>query len=229
MPNARRAPRTTDTKDLSASLRSSGRRWMDGRVLNLSEGGMLIESSGGDLDVATTASFELVGPSFCYDGVVEIAHRAAGAIGLSFVSWAGATDRSVRALVDARLSRSQLRSDDPDELAIGRQADRDCQEYGGVPVGGLSAVIEWSPVGSASRHQVLNVSEQEVLVECLALPLGARISFVLAGDGINQVGDGHVAHRTGRIAGVAIDHWEGPPGAVRALLDARRKQQEDGP
>jgi hypothetical protein len=226
MLNARRAPRTTDTKDLSVSLRSSGRRWMDSSVLNLSEGGMLIARSA-DLDVAATASFELVGPSFCYDGVVEIAHREAEAIGLSFLSWAGATDRSVRALVDARLGGLQLGSNDPDELAIGRPADRDSEGHEGAAVGGLSAVIEWAPVGAASRHRVLRVSEQEVLIECLALPLGARISFVLAGDGINHVGDGHVAHRTGRIAGVAVDHWEGPPEAVRTLLDARRKQRED--
>jgi hypothetical protein len=196
---------------------------MDARVLNLSEGGMLIAGSG-DLDVAGTADFELVGPGFCYDGVVEIMHRAAGAMGLRFLSWAGATDRSVRALVAARLGAAQLRSDDSEEAAVGRRADGDSQWYAGVARRGLSAVIEWSPAGCASRHQVLKLSEREVLLECLALPLGARISFVLAGEGINYVGDGRVAHRTGRIAGVAVDHWEDPPEAIRALVDPTDEQ-----
>jgi hypothetical protein len=227
MPNARRVPRIVDTTDLSVSLRSGGRRWMDGRVLNLSEGGMLIAGSR-DLDVAGTANFELVGPGFCYDGVVEIVHRAAGAVGLRFLSWAGATDRSVRALVSARLGAAQLGSHDPDELAVGCGADEDSDGYEGVALPGLSAVIEWSPAACASRHEVLHLSERELLVECLALPLGARISFVLAGEGINHVGDGRVAHRTGRIAGVAVDHWEDSPEAIRALVHPTGEQRSRG-
>ncbi len=41
---ARRPARSTDTEDLSASLRSDGRWRGGGRVLNIGEGGMLIES-----------------------------------------------------------------------------------------------------------------------------------------------------------------------------------------
>jgi hypothetical protein len=58
----RRQPRSTQTKDLSATLRSAGHTRVIGRVLNLSEGGMLF--AGSDLDVGETTSFELEGPGF---------------------------------------------------------------------------------------------------------------------------------------------------------------------
>ena len=68
------------------------------------------------------------------------------------------------------------------------------------------------------RHQVLNVSEQGMLIDGLAPRVGARISFVLAGRGISHVGCGRVAHRTDTSAGVAVDHWHGAPEAIRALI-----------
>ena len=58
---AHRPPRTTHTNDLSASLRSGGRFLGVGSVLNLCEGGMLVEL-GSDLEVAEIVGFELVGP-----------------------------------------------------------------------------------------------------------------------------------------------------------------------
>jgi hypothetical protein len=79
---ARRPPRSTDTKDLSASLRSDGRCGGVGRVLNLCVGGMLLESSS-DLEVAETVGFELVGRGFRYAGRAAVAHRQDGAIGPS--------------------------------------------------------------------------------------------------------------------------------------------------
>ena len=81
---ARRPARSTDTRDLSASLRSDRRCGDVGRVLNLCEGGMLLESSS-DLDVAETVGFELVGPGFRYAGLAAVAHRHDGAIGLRFL------------------------------------------------------------------------------------------------------------------------------------------------
>jgi hypothetical protein len=84
---------------------------------------------------------------------------------------------------------------------------------------GLSAVIEASPGAITRRHQVLNVSEQGMLIDGLALaPVGARVSFVLAGRGISHVGGGRIAHRTDTSAGVAVDHWHGAPEAIRALI-----------
>ncbi len=103
---ARRQSRSTDTDDLSASLRSSGRRLGVGRVLNLCEGGMLVEISC-DLEAGEVSGFELAGPDFRYVGFAVVAHRAAGAIGLRFVTWEGPVDRSLRALVAARLSSGQ--------------------------------------------------------------------------------------------------------------------------
>ena len=68
------------------------------------------------------------------------------------------------------------------------------------------------------RHQVLNVSEQGMLIDGLAPLVGARISFVLAGRGISHVGCGRVAQRMDTSAGVAVDHWHGAPEAIHALI-----------
>ncbi|MGO9901535.1 MAG: hypothetical protein ACLP0J_18050 [Solirubrobacteraceae bacterium] len=110
---ARRLPRTTDTKDLSVSLRSNERSGGVGRVLNLCYGGMLVEGSSEGLEVAETIGFELIGPDFRYAGLAAVAHREHEAIGLRFVTTRGPVDRSVRALAAARLSRGQLGSHDP--------------------------------------------------------------------------------------------------------------------
>jgi hypothetical protein len=100
---ARRPSRTIDTNDLTASLRSNGRRLGVGRVVSLCEGGMLLESSS-DLEVGEISGFELAGPDFRYVGFAAVEERAAGAIGLRFLTWEGPADHSIRALVAARLS-----------------------------------------------------------------------------------------------------------------------------
>jgi hypothetical protein len=94
-----RPPRTDQTEDLSATLRSAGRACVVGRVLDLSDGGMLVARS--DLDVGDTASFELVGPGFRFAGLATVAHRTDGAVGLRFVSWEGPAYRAVCALIAA--------------------------------------------------------------------------------------------------------------------------------
>ncbi len=115
---ARRPPRTTDTKDLSASLRSSGRSLGVGSVLDLGAGGMLVELSS-DLEVGEIVGFELAGPRFRSVGLAAVAHRGEKAIGLRFDTWEGSVDRSICALVAARLRRGQLGSPDSGEAAIG--------------------------------------------------------------------------------------------------------------
>jgi hypothetical protein len=215
---ARRPPRSSDTKDLSASLRSDRRCGDAGRVLNLCEGGMLLEG-GSDLEVAETVGFELVGPYFRYAGLATIAHREDGAIGLRFLSWDGPVDRPVRALIAARLCGQPPGFDDPGKVGIRPPTMWDSRGHDRAAVSGLAALIEASPGATTRRHQVLNVSEQGMLIDGLALlPAGDRISFVLAGRGINHVGCGRVVHRTGTGAGVAVDHWHGAPEAIRGLI-----------
>jgi hypothetical protein len=97
---ARQHPRITDTQDLLANLRSLGRSPRASRVLNLSEGGMLV--AGNDLAVGETTRFELSGATGHYAGVAEVAHLTNGSTGLRFLSWQGQADRPVRSLIDAR-------------------------------------------------------------------------------------------------------------------------------
>ena len=104
----RRHPRTTYTQDLSAILRPPGRSCVIGRVLNLSEGGMLVASS--DLDVGETTDFELAGPDFRSAGLAKVAHRTEVATGLRFLRWQGIADRPLRALIAARIRKRQLDS-----------------------------------------------------------------------------------------------------------------------
>lgn len=214
---ARRPARSTDTRDLSASVRSNRRCGDVGRVLNLCEGGMLLGSRS-DLDVAETVGFELVGPGFRYAGLAAVAHRHDGAIGLRFLRWDGPAERPVRVLVAARLRGQQLGSHDPGKVGITRPTRSDSRGHDRATVSGLSALIEAPPGGITRRHQVLNVSEQGMLLDGLAPLVGAPISFVLAGRSISHVGYGRVAHRTDTSAGVAVDHWHGAPEAIRALI-----------
>ncbi len=65
---------------------------------------------------------------------------------------------------------------------------------------------------------MLNVCERGMMIEGLALRVGAQVSFAVEGRGINYGGSGRVAHRAGRSAGVAVDHWHGAPEAIRALV-----------
>ena len=109
MAYTRRHPRTTHTEDLSATLWSARRSCVVGRVLNLSEGGMLVASRG--LEVAETAGLELAGPDFRFAGVAKVAHCSDRAVGLHFLSWQGPAHRPICTLIGARL-RGELVSPD---------------------------------------------------------------------------------------------------------------------
>jgi hypothetical protein len=100
MTNARRHPRISDVKDVRARF-GSGRdsRGVD-RVLNLSEGGMLV--ADGSLDVGQTTGFELSGPSFHYAGVAEVVHLTSETTGLRFLSWQNQENRPIRSLIEQR-------------------------------------------------------------------------------------------------------------------------------
>lgn len=100
MRNLRRHLRITDTRDLVASLRSAGRSPRSGRVINLSQGGMLVHTS--HLEVGETTAFELLGPGFRYAGLAEVVHRTNGAAGLRFLGWQGHAERPLRALIESR-------------------------------------------------------------------------------------------------------------------------------
>jgi len=100
--------RITDTRDLLVSLRASERRYGARRVLNLSEGGMLV--AGEDLQVGETATFEIAGPYFRYTGTGEVAHRTNGAMGVRFVRWHGQAARPIRALIATRIRQGRTAS-----------------------------------------------------------------------------------------------------------------------
>jgi hypothetical protein len=100
MHSDRQHPRISDTRDLLAKLGSIGRSPQDRRVLNLSEGGMLV--AGSELNVGAVTGFELSGPNFHYAGVAEVAHLTTATTGLRFLSWQGQADRPVRSLIDER-------------------------------------------------------------------------------------------------------------------------------
>jgi hypothetical protein len=100
MRSARQYPRISDTADLQAKLGPLRHSPQDGRVLNLSEGGMLV--AGSPLRVGEVTGFELSGPNFHYAGVAEVAHLTNETTGLRFLSWQGQADRPVRSLIDKR-------------------------------------------------------------------------------------------------------------------------------
>ncbi len=101
MRNLRRAPRITDTRDLIASLRPFHQAARPTRVLDLSEGGMLV--TGAELEVGDATAFELKGPDFHYAGTATVVHHTNGTTGLHFLAWQGQADRSIRALITTRL------------------------------------------------------------------------------------------------------------------------------
>jgi hypothetical protein len=100
MPTARRHPRINDPQDFQAKLGPSGPFPSVDRVLNLSEGGMLI--AGNKLEVGHETAFELTGPSFHYAGVAEVVHLTNETTGLRFLSWQGHDNRPVRSLIAHR-------------------------------------------------------------------------------------------------------------------------------
>jgi hypothetical protein len=100
MTNARRHPRITDVHALRARLGSDrDARGVD-RVLNLSEGGMLVADD--TLTVGQSIGFELSGPSFHYAGVAEVMHLTNETTGLRFLSWQTRDNRPIRSLIEQR-------------------------------------------------------------------------------------------------------------------------------
>jgi hypothetical protein len=100
MNNARRHQRITDVRDVAARFGSgSDSRGVD-RVLNLSEGGMLV--ADGSLDVGERTGFELSGPNFHYAGVAEVVHLTSETTGLRFLSWQNHDDRPIRSMIEQR-------------------------------------------------------------------------------------------------------------------------------
>jgi hypothetical protein len=100
--------RTDDTEDLSATLRDGRRRSHTLRVLNLSEGGMLI--AGGVLEVGEVVSFEIAGPDCRSAGCAEVAHRTDEATGLRFAHWDASADRAIRNLIVGRICQQHMES-----------------------------------------------------------------------------------------------------------------------
>jgi hypothetical protein len=100
MRTARRHPRITDAHDLQARLGSDGSSGGADRVLNLSEGGMLV--ANGSLEARQKTAFELTGPSFHYAGVAEVVHLTNETSGLRFLSWQGEDNRPIRSLIEQR-------------------------------------------------------------------------------------------------------------------------------
>jgi hypothetical protein len=100
MNNARRHQRITDVHDVAARFGSGpDSRGVD-RVLNLSEGGMLV--ADGSLDVGARTGFELSGPDFHYAGVAEVVHLTSETTGLRFLSWQNHDDRPIRSMIEQR-------------------------------------------------------------------------------------------------------------------------------
>jgi hypothetical protein len=104
----RRHPRIIYAQELSASLRPTGGSYIVGRVLNLSEGGMLVATS--DLDVGGTTDFEVVGRDFRFAGLAKVAHRTDVAIGLRFLRWQRPTDRRLHAMIASSIRKQQVDS-----------------------------------------------------------------------------------------------------------------------
>jgi hypothetical protein len=100
----RQHARITETHGLTAALRCTGGSGTAHRVLNLSEGGMLITGTEPGLDNGEPAAFELAARNFSAAGVAKVAHYTGQAMGLRFLRWQGQDDRHVRALIAAASS-----------------------------------------------------------------------------------------------------------------------------
>jgi PilZ domain len=101
MPFTRRHMRIADTQDLRARLRPSSRHAAN-RVLNLSEGGVLV--AGGERDVGEIVSLELSGPrEFRFAGLAEVAHSTKKATGLRFLDADAPAGHQIEDLIAARI------------------------------------------------------------------------------------------------------------------------------
>src|SRR5512142_497045 len=108
MPFLRNHPRTADTQDLAIRLRTGGRLQPKRRVLNVSEGGMLI--AGGGLEVGSTLPFELAVGSLQVTGIAEVEHCTGDTAGLRFLEFERAADRTIHRLIRERI-RDQRREE----------------------------------------------------------------------------------------------------------------------
>jgi PilZ domain len=98
--NARQHPRITEVQDIRATFGSGGDSRGVDRVLNLSEGGMLVADD--TLNVGQSTAFQLSGPSFHYAGVAEVMHLTNETTGLRFLSWQTRDNRPIRSLIEQR-------------------------------------------------------------------------------------------------------------------------------
>lgn len=101
MREVRRHPRISDTADMLVSLRTTGISREFRRVLNLSQGGMLVDGSG--LAIDDVARFEFHGRGFRYAGVAKVAHSTGTSVGLRFLSWQGPVEGLLRTLIAGRV------------------------------------------------------------------------------------------------------------------------------
>jgi PilZ domain len=108
MPFSRNHPRTTDTHDLAIRLRTGGRLQPKRRVVNVSEGGVLI--AGGGLEVGSRVPFELAAGSVEITGVAEVEHCTADTAGLRFLEFEASADRTIHLLIRERI-RKQRRAE----------------------------------------------------------------------------------------------------------------------
>jgi hypothetical protein len=142
MAHRHRSPRTTDTTDLSATVRLRGRSCLNARIVNLSASGMLVAARGA-YPVAAIASVELDGPDFRYAGRAQVARRGDGVLGMRFLSWDGLAERSVRSLAAARLHRQQLASQ-PAGVDAPHATISPSHHHDAAAIAGTSAVHEGS-------------------------------------------------------------------------------------
>lgn len=108
MPFMRRHARTSETLDLTVTLRSRGRHLAPRSVLDLSEGGMAID--GGEFKVGDLAGFELSGPAFRSAGLAEVAHRTGTRTGMRFIGWDSPTSADAREQIASRIRRHHSES-----------------------------------------------------------------------------------------------------------------------
>jgi hypothetical protein len=100
MREVRQHPRISDTADMQVSLRSPRKLLEFRRVLNLSQGGMLL--AGGGLPVDEIARFELKVRNYRFAGIARIAHSTGAGSGLRFLSWQGPVEGLLRTLIASR-------------------------------------------------------------------------------------------------------------------------------
>ncbi|MGA2927409.1 MAG: hypothetical protein ABSG43_15715 [Solirubrobacteraceae bacterium] len=196
---------------VESRVRAGGRWCGGGGVLNLGEGGMLLERNS-DLEVAKTVRFELCGADFRYTGHATVTHRDDGSIGLQFVTWDGdSMNRSVRALVAARLRGQQLPAQHAGNLAGAHAHARDAREDQRAAVSRLSAVIDGTPGATTRRHHILNAAKHGILIDGLIRP-GVPVRNAA------RAANGDAPSRSSRAIGVHLEPLLVPNRSRKPLL-----------